>query len=713
LTLTLSLILAAATAALPAPEPGTLPSSPADFSLVQSLALRKAGAEWPQAVPGPVVPYLDPSGATIAYMFHFTTDGRTWPGFEKAAADIREEAGRLTPNVDLTSWTSRYGYVLVSASYDQAPVLTFGYGTSDYCAVGQELMQRAMERLDDIAGLRVYFVFPCNYFEFESSTGERLVLASQSGHEWESREAFATEFLDRRAELDREYGVDPKLGAKLHREQWNQALESGFDDFTDVFVPGAELAPFYDWSYGCTPTAAAMLMGYIDRTQDYGKLVDWFWQRYDMVEGEIDWQIPNVQRECARAMHTDTTSGGTSVLWISPGLRQVAADNGYEFLMTYQEGRPSNDWAWATIVQEIDNGYAHVWSALWARHSLTALGYRTPGKQVYVHNTWWKPAAWWDYSGDGTSHVDSPHPTGGNPKKLIITHPMGDTAYNSSGKGELLQVGDTCNITWNNFGNPGTSVQIDLSTDGGQDWTILLGSTPDDGQYEWYIDPSNQKCDSCRLRLIQYDGFAVTSGDGTYGTFRLLREPLAPYQKAPPNGLQLFEGPVILEIESLPGNADSLEYMVVQGLDTIYNELSTVLTCSVPDHILRYRANHKWYVRARNQYGWGEFGTPWSFWVRFETGVEEQEDMEVTEVLRLKTLNHIGENVLFSAKSAGPDARLEIYDAAGIKVREFVVGERVVWDGRDASGRMVRSGLFFARLRAGTVTETRRFAMVE
>ena len=52
-------------------------------------------------------------------------------------------------------------------------------------------------------------------------------------------------------------------------------------------------------------------------------------------------------------------------------------------------------------------------------------------------------------------------------------------------------------------------------------------------------------------------------------------------------------------------------------------------------------------------------------------------------------------------------------DAAGIKVREFVVGERVVWDGRDATGRMVRSGLFFARLTAGSMTETRRFAMVE
>lgn len=711
--LILSLILAVSLAALPVPEPGTTPPNSVDFNVIQGLALRKALAEWPQAAPGPAVPYLDPSGATAAWMFHFTTDGRAWPGFEQVEADVWEEAKGLTPNVDLTNWTSKYGYVLVSASYDQAPILTFGYGTSDYCAVGQELMRQALERLEDVVGLRVYFVFPCNYFEFESSTGERLVLASQSGHEWESREAFTTEFLNRRAELDREYGIDPKLNARLHQEQWEKTLARDFADFTDVFVPGADLAPFYDWSYGCTPSAAAMLMGYLDRSQDYGRLVDWFWQRFDMVEGEMDWQIPNVQRECAMAMYTDTTTGGTSVVWIASGLRGVATSNGYEFTVTTQAGHQGNDWAWSTVTQEIDAGYAHVWSALWAIHSLTALGYRTPDKQVYVHNTWWKPAAWWDYSGDGTSHVDSPHPSGGSPKKLIITYPMGDTFYNSSGRGELLHVGDTCSITWDNFGNPGTRVQIELSTNGGRDWANLVSSTPDDEQYEWAIDPSNQKCDSCRLRLTQYDGFAVTSGDGTYGTFRMLREPLPPYQKAPPNGLQLFEGPVILEIESLPRKADSVEYMLVQGLDTLYHEFSTALTCSVPDHILRYRANHKWYVRARNQFGWGEFGTPWSFWVRFETGVEEQEEASLSGALRVKTLNHIGENVLFSARSAGTGARLEIYDAAGIKVREFVAGERVVWDGRDAAGRMVRSGLFFARLRDGGMTETRRFAMVE
>ena len=114
--LALSIILAVSTAALPVPEPGTTPPNPVDFDVIQGLALRKAGAEWPEAVPGPAVPYLDPSGATIAWMFHFTTDGRVWPGFEQAAADVRAEAKAI-----LEWWGTPDGGV-IPAEYPRIPV---------------------------------------------------------------------------------------------------------------------------------------------------------------------------------------------------------------------------------------------------------------------------------------------------------------------------------------------------------------------------------------------------------------------------------------------------------------------------------------------------------------------------------------------------------------------------------------------------------------
>ena len=71
----------------------------------------------------------------------------------------------------------------------------------------------------------------------------------------------------------------------------------------------------------------------------------------------------------------------------------------------------------------------------------------------------------------------------------------------------------------------------------------------------------------------------------------------------------------------------------------------------------------------------------------------------------------------FALPRAG-HARLAIYDAAGRELRALVdetrpSGEQVVkWDLRDALGRAVGPGVYFARLSAGGQTMTRRIAVV-
>ncbi|RJR30015.1 MAG: T9SS C-terminal target domain-containing protein [Candidatus Latescibacterota bacterium] len=58
--------------------------------------------------------------------------------------------------------------------------------------------------------------------------------------------------------------------------------------------------------------------------------------------------------------------------------------------------------------------------------------------------------------------------------------------------------------------------------------------------------------------------------------------------------------------------------------------------------------------------------------------------------------------------------RLRIYDAAGRLVRSLVEAERPagrhveLWDGRDASGRLAASGIYFYRLDAGSFSQTRK-----
>lgn len=61
---------------------------------------------------------------------------------------------------------------------------------------------------------------------------------------------------------------------------------------------------------------------------------------------------------------------------------------------------------------------------------------------------------------------------------------------------------------------------------------------------------------------------------------------------------------------------------------------------------------------------------------------------------------------------------LAVYDIRGALVRELVSGavsaglHQVVWDGRDGRGRVVGSGVYFCRLEAGELRETRRMVLL-
>jgi hypothetical protein len=68
--------------------------------------------------------------------------------------------------------------------------------------------------------------------------------------------------------------------------------------------------------------------------------------------------------------------------------------------------------------------------------------------------------------------------------------------------------------------------------------------------------------------------------------------------------------------------------------------------------------------------------------------------------------------------SAGVAATLDIIDVRGRTVRELwsgaieVGGRRVVWDGKDAAGREMPSGVYFARLRSDGVQSVDRLTLV-
>lgn len=701
--------------ALPMPEAGSTPPNAVPFNQIQQVALSRAGAEYPGSRLGTVIPYVDENGQTVAYMFHFRTDGKTMPDYEQVADEVLAGRQTIGPNTDLTHWTSPYAHVFVSARSDRSPVLSFGYGASEYYAIGRQAEARAREQLGPDAELsRMYLVYPTTYFEFANGAGDHAVYTCRFERTWDSRQAFCIYVTSGLAALAAERPSDRVAVAAYQAVRWQRELAADWGNFTEAFVPEVDRAPFYDWSYGCTPTSGAMVMGYIDRTQNFGRLVDWFAQRHDGVEGEQDYQIPNVQRECAVNMHTDTLTGGTSINNIRNGMAQTAVANGYAWSIFGADGAQWNDYAWDTIMQQVDAGHAMIWSALWEVHSLTGLGYRTDGQFVYVHNTWWTPAEWWAHAPSGPadwSNVTAPEPIGGDVEKVELTYPLGDTFYNSTSRGEVVYVGDTVDITWTNSGHPATSIAIDVSTDGGRNWTEVTASTTDNELYRWYVPSSIPTCDSVRLRLKQYQSSTYTSGDGSFGNFRVLREPLAPRPLAPSNGLPIMNPPVVLVVDSVNSRVDSIEFKVVLGLDTIWHQRDIRPTCPLPDTLFERTRTYKWIVRGHNQYGWGPWGATWSFRIMF-SGVEEQKPALIQNVPSVSGLHRIGSGPLsFSLPNAGP-GRMAIYDALGNAIALLPVeGGRVSWNLRDGNDRLAGAGLYFARF-DGT-GPVRKFVLVE
>ncbi len=69
--------------------------------------------------------------------------------------------------------------------------------------------------------------------------------------------------------------------------------------------------------------------------------------------------------------------------------------------------------------------------------------------------------------------------------------------------------------------------------------------------------------------------------------------------------------------------------------------------------------------------------------------------------------------------AAPAPARLKIYDTASRLVTTLVdellaVGRHnVVWDGRNATGQSVASGVYLYRFEAGTTVQTRRMTLVK
>lgn len=297
---------------------------------------------------------------------------------------------------------------------------------------------------------------------------------------------------------------------QLTRQKWEKYFNTAnFSTRQDSgYIPGV---PWIDWTYGCSPTAASMILWYWD-SYGYGKLVDYFWTRWEVVyEG---WKNnANVNRELSIAMYTDSMTGGTFISNIRNGMIAVSNSyNGYSCSgSTSPQGGSWNQYQFSWIKGEINAGRPCHWSILYyyyggdfINHSVTGVGYQIilPDTFVQIHTTWgWggEPLwALWTYNAGTYSrdYVVTFIPGGMVNDNIFLDYPKGPGFVFKNLKYK---------IKWTDIGSQIDHVKISysigrqVSSYDSLNWILITANTPNTGEYLW-IAPNQDS--SLRINLV-------------------------------------------------------------------------------------------------------------------------------------------------------------------------------------------------------------------
>ena len=309
----------------------------------------------------------------------------------------------------------------------------------------------------------------------------------------------------------------------------------------DHIIPHQTYLEEFFWTYGCTPTAASMVLSYWDTSHlEYGgkyigsgRLIDYY-----QSAPCTGYNVPNTLRELKTGLDTsydiNSCSGsGTTDYWnIDDGIRHVTNTvNGYNFnsITSCRAIWPEviGDWCWDEIKSEIDIGRPFVWSTgnISGRgHSVAAWGY-TDNKYVILYDTW-EPAGrvdWYytHYLGDSGNSIESTQvniavPLQPDTADISLDEPIG---------GEKLFAGSTSRIWWYMWGTQTARVDIYYSIDSGKTWSFVGSSFPSQpngwGNFNWSVPNIPHKW--ARVRIEAYDsGNNYIAGDGSFGNFQIL-----------------------------------------------------------------------------------------------------------------------------------------------------------------------------------------------
>ncbi len=481
------------------------------FSTIKKVADRTAQSLWGNVSDGEIFPLYSKDDKIIAYRFNFAFD-KPFPDKET----LIENCKTFYENGDKDShWgIGKYGYIMVSARKDMDVIQSYSDVLSPEYAEGFKMRELAKEKLGSNASLKkVYYInFENQWFCFTNGADDIYVKVFPKPEAVSKKEFYQI--------------VDNKEGVKTgdFSSKWDKYISGNVQaGKSQVWIPNHDgYCKFYDWSYGCGPTAAAMLLSWwdfnsINTATNYSKLVDYHFQRPD-IGGAMDYQVPNVQKELAIAMNTDTVSSGGTVGWmIAPGFDQVCDDNGYDFFCQRHIHDDIPFWYINKIKSEIGIYQRPIFIEI-PGHFECCVAYDEAAEQIGVHNTWWGSVEWRVFTDVIRVYTVEAGGANGNPVNLIS--PLGDVSYNGNGNGGSYKSNSFREISW--YSDYSNHVSLLYSTNGGHNWTTITSNTPNDGVYDWKI-PTGINSSECRIqiKIIASDG-TLLGADGSFGNFEII-----------------------------------------------------------------------------------------------------------------------------------------------------------------------------------------------
>ncbi len=698
-------------------------ASDISYELAREVAFHKAVSVYGTHISiGSGVPYYDLNDDLMGYEFGISFSG-PFPDEETVLAMLRYkqdhiyemkwqyDAEKMVELEKDRAGIGRYATIFVSASSADFPIPEYGEGLPYYYQKYDEAREYAWSYLEAEPTLvGMYYLAPfLKWYKFASN--DREVMVRMQGARCSDPDDMSLFVL--------EECPDAEVLERTHQAIWSKIEEGDFSVLMGSRAGYVDSVPEFTWSYGCSPTASAMVFGYWDE-RGYDRLLDWYWNHHDPCTQNLVWNMPNVQQELAIAMNTDTIPsspgcGGTNIYSIAGGQTNVANSiHGYSFSCAMSpRGTVSNDFLWSSyITPQINAQRPFNWSILYywfqgqfIHHSVECHGY-TDDKYCIIFNTWgWGEQQWYYYTYHNGQYcwpyVYTCVPGGSQAHKVTLEVPDG---------GQIWYAGSNDTIRWNTAGGSVSYLRIDFSRNGGQDWQSLSTNAPNTGWFSWDILPDTMKTYRAKVRLRGYNSSNQLMGaDGSASDFTIMPALPCTVTITAPNGGEVWGVGESHDITWVT-NGETPHHVTIYYCTDGGTQWNTIITYpntgtfswTVPDDTT---SNGLVKLKALTQTNEliGEDISDAVFSI-VAAGIEEEPPVlpvkSFSVTISPLPMTHQVQLIMHGKRSAA--ASVDIMDVSGRVIRHIETeGSTFTWDGNDNNGSKVRSGLYLYKIYAG------------